>query len=94
MRADEIRQLAELLMFELEDGEIEEIIADFDTFERQVALLETIDTEGVEEMVYPFDVTTQYLRPDEADHIIDQEAATVNAAKVKEGHIVVPKVVH
>ena len=93
MKADEIRQLARLLMFELEEDEIAEIIDDFNTFDRQVALLEAIDTEGASEMVYPLETFIGYMRQDEESHVISQEEATVNAAKVKEGHIVVPKVV-
>ncbi len=93
MKAEEIRQLANMLMFELGDDEIEEIIEDFKTFEKQVALLEAVDTEGVSEMVYPLEVFIGYMRQDEESHVISQEEATVNAAKVKEGHIVVPKVV-
>ena len=93
MKAEEIRKLANLLMFELEDNEIAEIIEEFNTFEKQISLLEAIDTEGVSEMVYARDVLSGYMWQDEESHVISQEEATVNAAKVKEGHIVVPKVV-
>ena len=93
MKAEEIRKLANLLMFELEDDEIEEIIAEFNTFDKQLALLDAIDTEGVPEMVYGRDVLSGYMRLDEESHVITQEEATSNAAKVKQGHIVVPKVV-
>ena len=93
MKAEEIRKLANLLMFELGDDEIEEIIVEFNTFDKQLALLDAIDTEGVPEMVYGRDVLSGYMRLDEESHVITQVEATSNAAKVKQGHIVVPKVV-
>ena len=93
MEIKEVKDLARMLMFELSDKEAEDIIADFVTFDRQLALLDAVDTEGVEEMIYPFEVKTSYLREDIGDHVISQEEALKNASKVKEGHIVVPKVV-
>lgn len=82
-----------MLMFEVNDKEAEEIAEEFKTFDKQLELLDKIDTSNVQEMIYPFDIETTYLRKDEADHQISQDDVLNNAAKVKEGHIVVPKVV-
>ena len=88
-----IKEYAEHLMFKLSDDEIDSIDKDFEVLNAQLDLLNHIDTEGVEEMIYPFEVKTSYLREDIGDHVISQEEALKNAPKVKEGHIVVPKVV-
>ncbi len=93
MEANEVKDLAKMLMFELTDKEVEEIIEEFKTFDKQLALLDKIDTDKVEEMIYPFDIETTYLRDDIPDHVLTQEEVLVNAAKTKQGHIVVPKVV-
>ena len=87
-----IKEYAEHLMFKLSDDEIDSIDKDFEVLNAQLDLLNHIDTEGVEEMIFPFDVKTEYLREDKADHILTKEEALYNAPKVKEGHFVVPKV--
>ena len=93
MEISEVKKLAEMLMFKLSDEEAQEIIEEFKTFDRQVALLDKIDTEAVDEMIFPFDVKTSFLRDDEADHILSQDDVLKNVAKTKQGHVVVPKVV-
>lgn len=93
MEIKEVKELANRIMFDVNDEEAMNIIEDFKTFEKQLDILNEIDTEGVEEMIYPFDTPTSFLREDAVTHVIDKEDALRNAAKVKEGHISVPKVV-
>ena len=88
-----LKELAHRLMFDLSDEEAADIAAEFETLNKQLTLLESIDTTGVEPMVYPFEMPTSYLREDVVDHLIPREAALANAPKVRECHIVVPKVV-
>ena len=87
------KDLAHRLMFDLSDEEAQDIVVEFETLEKQLELLESIDTTGVEPMVYPFEEPTVYLREDVADHVISREDALKNAPNVRECHIVVPKVV-
>ena len=87
------RKLANQLMFDLSDEEIVELDKEFDTLLKQIELLDTIDTEGVEPMVYPFEMPTVYLREDEVDHVLDQSDVLKNVKKERAGHILVPKVV-
>ena len=56
-------------------------------------LVISFHTTVVEPMVYPFETPTSYLREDVVDHVISREDALANAPKVRECHIVVPKVV-
>lgn len=87
------RVLANQIMFDLSDEEIKELKEDFTVLLDQLDLLNQIDTEAVEEMIYPFEAPTSYLRDDEANHIITQEEALSNVSSKKEGHVLVPKVV-
>ncbi|HIR15015.1 Asp-tRNA(Asn)/Glu-tRNA(Gln) amidotransferase subunit GatC [Massilicoli timonensis] len=87
------RKLANQIMFDLSEEEIRELKEEFTTLLEQLDLLNRIDTEGVEEMIYPFETPTHYLRKDVSDHVISKEEALRNVASVKEGHVAVPKVV-
>ncbi len=87
------RKLAGDLKFDLSDEEIESLKKDFAAVEKQVELFESIDTEGVEPMIYPFETPTVFLREDEITDVLTQEDALKNAADVRMGHVHVPKVV-
>ncbi|MBQ1448179.1 MAG: Asp-tRNA(Asn)/Glu-tRNA(Gln) amidotransferase subunit GatC [Erysipelotrichaceae bacterium] len=86
------KKLALNLMFEISDEEAENIIKEFATFNEQLNIFDEIDTEGVEEMVYPFDVETTYLREDVPDHYLTKQEALSNVSKEVEGHFVLPRV--
>lgn len=87
------RKLANQLMFDLSDEEVNELDKEFDTLLKQIELLDTIDTEGVEPMVYPFEAPTVFLRDDEVDNVLPQADVLKNVKKERAGHILVPKVV-
>lgn len=87
------KKLAHNLMFELNDQEAQELVEEFETLTKQFALLEAIDTTGVEEMIYPFEEETSFIREDVVSNVISQKEALANAPKAKQGHFVVPKVV-
>ena len=93
MEIDEIKKLALDLKFALSDDEARDIQNDFSILDKQLALFDKIDTTNVEEMIYPFDVETSFLREDTVGHYLSQDEALANVAKVKHGHVVVPKVV-
>ena len=86
-------KLAHDLMFDLSPEEVEALKKDFEAVEKQVELFETINTDGVEPMAYPFETPTVFLREDEESMVLDQKDALANARDVKMGHIHVPKVV-
>lgn len=87
------RKLASDLKFDLSDEEIEELKNDFKAVEAQVELFDSVDTEGVEPMVYPFEEATVFLREDETGDVLSRDEALANAPDVRMGHIHVPKVV-
>lgn len=93
MDQEYFKKLANQLMFDLTEEEIGELQEEFQILQEQIKMLEAIDTDGVEEMVYPFEAETTFLREDEVDHVLSREAALSNAKSVMAGHVHVPKVV-
>lgn len=87
------RKLAHDIMFDISDQEIEELKAEFGQLLSQIEGLKEIDTEGVADMVYPFEEETSYVREDVVENVLSQHDALVNAKSVKAGHVHVPKVV-
>lgn len=93
MNKEQIKELALDLKFAVTDEEAADIENDFVLLEGMLAFFDEIDTEGVEEMIYPFEEATDFIREDEVSNVISQKEALLNVPKVKQGHIVVPKVV-
>ncbi|MGL5540660.1 MAG: Asp-tRNA(Asn)/Glu-tRNA(Gln) amidotransferase subunit GatC [Erysipelotrichaceae bacterium] len=87
------QKLANQLMFSLSEQEVKDLQRDFNTLEEQLALFDAVDTENVEEMVYPFEMETSFMREDVVSNVVTQEEALQNAAKTENGMIGVPKVV-
>lgn len=93
MDQEYFKKLANQLMFDLSEEEIKELQEEFKILQEQIALLDRINTDGVEEMIYPFEAETTFLREDEVDHVITREEALSNVTSVMAGHVHVPKVV-
>ena len=91
--AEYFKKLAHDIMFDRKDDEVSELQDEFKVLLQQIELLDGIDTEGVEEMIYPFEAETTFLREDTVDNVISQDAALANVKSVKAGHVHVPKVV-
>ncbi|MEE8807549.1 MAG: Asp-tRNA(Asn)/Glu-tRNA(Gln) amidotransferase subunit GatC [Lactimicrobium sp.] len=87
------KKLANQLMFDLSDEEADAIVQEFSTLEKQMKLLDAVNTDGVEEMIYPFEDDTHFLRDDVVSNVISQDDAMANVDKKLEGHFVLPKVV-
>ena len=92
MEKEEIRVLANKLMFDVTEDEVEDIEKEFDKLEGMLKFYDQINTDGVEEMIYPFDEETDYFREDREDNVLSQNDVLANAGKVISGHVVVPKV--
>ena len=91
--AEYFKKLAHDIKFDVSDDEVVELQAEFKELLSQIDVLNEIDTEGVEEMIYPFEAETKFLREDVVANVISQEDALSNAKSVKAGHVHVPKVV-
>lgn len=92
---EKIKQLANQLMFDLSDQEIEEIQKEFSTLIDQMKLLNDIDTQNVEPMVYPFEEPTTLMRSDDDDepYHLSLKDVLMNAPDAQDDYFVVPKVV-
>lgn len=87
------KDLANQLRFSLSDAEAQDIKNEFDVLIDQMDLLNKIDTEVIEPMVYPFDEETSYMREDVADQVLPVQEVLKNAPKTKNGFFVTQKVV-
>ncbi len=92
MEKEEIKLLANKLMFDVSDKEALDIASDFDTLEKMLSFFDEIDTSDVEEMIYPFENETNYFREDEVTNVLSQKDTLANAPKQISGHVVVPRV--
>lgn len=86
-------KLAHDIMFDVNEQEVKELQEEFKVLLEQIDVLDEINTDGVEEMIYPFEAETTYLREDVVENVVTQEEALCNAASVRAGHVHVPKVV-
>ena len=87
------RKLAHQLMFDISDEEADGIAKEFGELETQMSLLDQVNTDDTEEMIYPFEQATTFLRDDVVTNVISQADAMKNVKKNLEGHFVLPKVV-
>lgn len=93
MNKEKIKELANDLMFNVNDIECQDIIKEFESLDKLLVFFDSIDTSNTEEMIYPLDVETTYLREDIETNKISQDDALSNVKKSKQGHFLVPKVV-
>lgn len=91
--AEYLKKLAHQLMFDLSDDEAAALEQEFHTLLKQMSFLDKVNTDSVEEMVYPFEEPTAFLRDDVVTNVISQDDALANVDKKIEGHFVLPKVV-
>jgi len=85
--------LAEDLMFELTTEEATAIKNEFAILQKQLELLAEINTEGVEEMIYPFEQPTTFMRDDVVEDALTVDETLSNAKRRRKEYIVLPRVV-
>lgn len=89
-----LKDAATRLMFDMSEEQYDTLEKEFEIMIRQMQLIGEI--EGVDEctpMTFPFDVSTNFLREDEAIEPLNKEEVLANAKDVYEGQIKLPKVV-
>ena len=87
------KALALQCRFELNDEEAQDIKNEFDVLISQMRLLEKIDTDNIEPMVYPFETANHFLREDVVENVLPIKEVLKNAPKEKNGFFVTQKVV-
>ena len=89
-----LKTAANKLMFDMSDEQYDNLLNEFDVILKQMELIG--DIEGVDDaspMTFPFDVTSTYLREDEATTPEDRDVVLRNAKDVVDGQIRLPRVV-
>ena len=89
-----LKTAANKLMFEMSEEQYNNLLNEFGIITTQMELIGKI--EGVDNatpMTFPFDVTSTYLRKDEATEPLDRDVALKNAKDVVDGQIRLPRVV-
>lgn len=88
-----LKQLAKDVRLAVPDEDMPSLLQVYHTFLEQVACLEKIQTEGVEPLVFPFDIEIHELREDDVQEVFDVQDVLKNAKNTKENQILVFKVV-
>lgn len=87
------KALALQCRFELSDEEAQDIKNEFDVLISQMRLLDKIDTNNTEPMIYPFETVSHFLREDVVEDVLTINEVLKNAPKEKNGFFVTQKVV-
>ena len=89
-----LKDCANRLMFDMKESEYETLLHEFETLIKQMEKIgEVKDLDKEEIMTFPFDVSTSFLREDEATEKLDRDEALKNAGNKLDGQIKLPKVV-
>ena len=89
-----LKDIANKLMFDMEDSQYDTLMEEFDAILKQMDLISQIpNIDDAEPMVFPYEVTTTFLREDVASEPISREEALKNAKDVVDGQVRLPKVV-
>ena len=89
-----LHQLANELMFELDDEQCHNLWLEFDAIEKQMEIVRKIDTGNIAPLAYPFTFTNQFLRKDIIENSLETRAILENAPLSQEQYIVINKVVN
>ena len=96
MKTDELKRLANKLMFEMDDSEYETLANEFDVILKQMDKINEIkDIDSVSPMTFPFDfeLDDSCLREDVSYNEIDFDDIKVNVKDYEGNMVKVPKVV-
>lgn len=88
-----LKQLACDVKLSLTDEQMEYLCEKYHAFLQQIKNLENIQTEGVEPLVFPYEIETTFLRDDDNIEVNQVDDILKNAKKVEKQQIVLPKVI-
>ncbi len=91
---ERLKKLALALKFDMDEDYYIQLQKDFETLLQQMDFInQNINTDGVENMDFPFEVINTYLRDDEVIEEYPREEILKNAKEVEANQIKVLKVV-
>ena len=89
-----LKDAAKKMMFDMEEEQYETLLKEFDLVLEQISILESIpNIDEVEPMVFPYEITTTYLREDAIEEPLTREEALRNTKEVINGQIALPRVI-
>ena len=89
-----LKTAANKLMFEMSEEQYNNLLNEFGIITTQMELIGKIEgVDNASPMTFPFDVTSTYIREDEATEPLDRDVALKNAKDVVDGQIRLPRVV-
>lgn len=89
-----LKSTANKLMFDMSDEQYDNLVKEFDIILKQMNLIGEIEgVDTAEPMTFPFEVTNDYLREDEATAPEAKDEVLRNAADVVDGQVRLPKVI-
>lgn len=87
-----LNQLAQDLLFELDEQQCKNLLLEFDAIEEQMAVVKKINTTKVLPLDFPFDIKKDYLRSDTVEASLFVNDVLSVAGQVKDDYIVINKV--
>jgi aspartyl-tRNA(Asn)/glutamyl-tRNA(Gln) amidotransferase subunit C len=90
--ATDVDRLAKLARLELSPAEAAQTLAQLNSVFELISQLQAIDTEGVEPMTHPIEMTLR-LRPDEVTEPDRRERYQQAAPAIEQGLFLVPRVI-
>lgn len=91
---DELKEYSESLMFKMKDEEYKTLLTEFDTFLGWMDYINKIEgLSEVEPLYFPFDIGNVALREDNPVEPLESNLALSNAKVIKDGSVIVPKVI-
>ena len=89
-----LKDAAKKMMFDMEEEQYDTLLKEFDLVLEQISILESIpNIDEVEPMVFPYEITTTYLREDVIEEPLTREEALRNTKEVINGQIALPRVI-
>ena len=89
---DDVRHIAGLAKLRFTNSELNDFASKLGDIVQFVDQLQNTDMAGVEPMAHPLD-KVQRLRPDAVDEVVERDKFQENAAEVRDGLYLVPRVI-
>ena len=94
LNKETLKIAAHKLLFEMKENEYDTLLSEFETVSKQMEIYNRIPhLDEASPMVFPFEVSTTYLREDVVEAPLSKEEVLENASDVLSGQIKLPKVI-
>ena len=89
-----LKTSANKLMFDMNEQQYNTLLDEFEIILQQMDLIGQIEgVDDVEPMTFPFEVSIDFIREDIVVDELSQDEVLKNASEVKDGYIILPKVI-